>query len=210
MDPLSTALAEAGIDPRDVVVASPAADAPQPPEGPWVIVPTGQDFRLGGLSRGQFAEYAGSDDPRAIAGLLRSLLADRPSPQRIEAATEALIPYGERTAAGIAERTRAAGGAAHPAALVADELLDCIGSETGHHLFALGTPFSMRSQPPSDIGREYHQYRVLRPLDSALEGLVAPWFNQPGGGSMVVLGKPIRWYLDRGYLVELVQVGTGG
>ena len=23
-------------------------------------------------------------------------------------------------------------------------------------------------------------------------------------------GKPIRWYLDRGYLVELVQVGTGG
>ena len=106
MDPLSTALAEAGIDPRDVVVASPAADAPQPPEGPWVIVPTGQDFRLGGLSRGEFAEYAGSEDPRAIAGLLRSLLADRPSPQRIEAATEALIPYGERTAAGIAERTR--------------------------------------------------------------------------------------------------------
>lgn len=198
------ALAAAEVDPAAVVVSGPPApDAPAPPEGPWVIVPIGRDYRLGGMEQGQFREYAGSDDPRYIAGLVRMLLTDRPSAQGIDGDPQALVGYGMRTAAGIAERTRAAGGAAHPVAVDDNDLLDRVGAETGHRLFALGTPFPMRSQPPSDVGREYHRYRVLRPLEHGQEGLAAPWFNQPGGGSMVVLDKPIRWFLDRGYLVEL-------
>jgi len=201
---LADALAAAGVDPTQVAIAPPPTGAaPPPPEGPWVIVPLGGDYRLGGMGRGEFREYAGSDDPRYIAGLVRLLTTDRPNTQRVHGDPHALAEYGLRTAAGIAERTRAAGGAAHPVAVQADDLLDCVGPETGHHLFALGTPFPMRSQPPSDVGREYHRYRVLRPLEHGQEGLAAPWFNQPGGGSMVVLDKPIRWFLDRGYLVEL-------
>lgn len=54
-------------------------------------------------------------------------------------------------------------------------------AETGHHLYALGTP-----------------------MPGAMEGVAAPWFEQPGGGAMVVLERPVRWYVDQGYLVELV------
>lgn len=76
--------------------------------------------------------------------------------------------------------------------------LDCFGLETGHHLYALGTPFHQRSQPPTDAGAPYVTFEVLGPLPpTATEGVAAPWFEQPGGGAMVVLDRPIRWYVDQ-------------
>jgi len=58
---------------------------------------------------------------------------------------------------------------------------------------------------PSDVGAAYHRYEVLRPLPDAQEGLAPAWFEQPGGGAMVVLARPVRWYVDQGLLVELVD-----
>ena len=55
------------------------------------------------------------------------------------------------------------------------------------------------------VGREYHRYRVLAELPEAQEGRAAAWFGQPGGGAMVVAEHPVRWYLDRGYLVEVTD-----
>ena len=80
-----------------------------------------------------------------------------------------------------------------------------MGHESGSQLFALGTPFAWRSQPPDMVGAEYHRYRVLAELPEAQEGRAAAWFDQPGGGAMVVAERPVRWYLDHGYLVEITD-----
>ena len=61
------------------------------------------------------------------------------------------------------------------------------------------------SLPPSDVGREYHRYRVVKPLpDSVTEGRIQPWFEQPGGAMQYKFGEhDIRWYVKNGYLEEL-------
>jgi hypothetical protein len=48
------------------------------------------------------------------------------------------------------------------------------------------------------------EYEVTKPLpDSVTQGDVAPWFEQPGGGTLFYFDKPIQWYLDNGYLREI-------
>ena len=80
-------------------------------------------------------------------------------------------------------------------------MLDFYGAETSHHLFAFGTPFQNRSHPPSDVGAPYFAFEVTEPLPEAVtEGIAVAWFEQPGGGAMVVLDRPIRWYVDHGHL----------
>ncbi|WP_248583520.1 TNT domain-containing protein [Nocardioides sp. InS609-2] len=107
-------------------------------------------------------------------------------------------------------RTRSRGGAPGTNGLEPGDLLDSIGSETGHHLYALGTSFPMRSQPPSDVGAPYLTLRVASNLpESVREGVAAPWFEQPGGGAMIVLDRPTRWYVDRGFL-EPVDINSPG
>jgi hypothetical protein len=46
-------------------------------------------------------------------------------------------------------------------------------------------------------------YVVERPLpESVRQGVARPWFEQPGGGSMVALDRCLRWYNDAGCLDE--------
>lgn len=185
-----------------VVVAPPERGSPVPPEGPWVVVPQ-EGYAVGGVSRGSFRPYAWVDTEDEAVELVLTLLgptADPPAPT-----LDDLRERGRATSRGIHERTTGRGGAAGPAGLVPGDVLDQVGSPSGHHLFALGTPFPMRSQPPSQVGGPYHRYEVRAPLSLAQEGVVAPWFEQPGGGAMVVLGYPVRWHLDQGELVELVD-----
>ncbi|MBZ5739798.1 TNT domain-containing protein [Nocardioides mangrovi] len=196
-------LAAAGLPPQSVYVSGPPTpDTPPPPEGPWVVVPWAGGYAVGGLGRGKFAIYAvvpGADETADLVVHLRST----PAPSEPAPSDEVLAEAGAQTARGITARTAERGGAAGPAALTVDDVVDVFGPETGHHLYALGTPYPQRSQPPSDLG-DYHRYRVVRTIPDAMEGVAAPWFEQPGGGAMVVTERPIRWYVDQGYLVELV------
>ncbi|MCW2794495.1 MAG: hypothetical protein JWO76_3593 [Nocardioides sp.] len=204
MDDIQTLIAileGAGLSPDRVYLSPPpTADAPAPPEGRWVIVPAGAEYAVGGVGRGRFATYALAttieDAGALVVRLLQTPAASIPAPAGVEAA-------GAATAQRIKERTAARGATAGPAAVGAGDALDLTGAETGHHLFALGTPMPERSAPPSEWG-DYHRYLVQGPLPGAMEGVAAPWFEQPGGGPMVVLERPARWYVDRGYLVELV------
>ncbi len=204
---LSEALSAAGADPAAaVLVGPPDPSSPPPPEGPWVVVPFDGSFVVGGFSRGAFRDYAtvGSfDDAEELAlRLVTAPAAHRPAGADLE-------QRGAETAVGVRARTAAAGGVAHPADLAPGDVLDLLGPETAHHLYALGTPYPERAQPPSDVGAPYHRYEVLRPLPDAQEGLAAAWFEQPGGGAMVVLARPVRWYVDQGLLVELVDGPEG-
>lgn len=196
-------LAAADLPPQSVYVSEPPRpDAPPPPEGPWVIVPWQDGYAVGGLGRGKFAIYAVTPAAEDAAHLVLRLLTT-PAPSEPAPPDDVLEAAGAETAERLTSRSASRNGAAGPAQLTEGDVLDVLGPETGHHLYALGTPYPQRSQPPSE-GGEYHRYAVRGGLSDAQEGVAAPWFEQPGGGAMVVLQHPIRWYVDRGELVELV------
>ena len=201
-DTFEAALGAAGLS-ADAAYLSPppTRDAPPPPEGRWTVVPAGAEYAVGAVGRGRFATYALAttieDAVALVVRLLTTPATSDPAPDGLEAA-------GAETARAVKERTAARGGAAGPAQVGAGDLLDVAGPETGHHLYALGTPIPERSAPPTEHGGEYHRYRVQQPLPGAQEGVAAPWFEQPGGGAMIVAERPVRWYVDQGYLVELV------
>ena len=203
-EPLDSALREQGLAPDAVVLAPPPAPgAPAPPADTWSIVPFGEQFVVGETGRGAFRAYETLwtlEDAVALA----VRLASSPLPplgRRLEASE---VEAGARTAAGVVARTEERGGAAGPTGLLPGDLLDAYGAETEHHLFALGTPFDQRSEPPSRVGSPYFAFVVAQELpDAVMEGRAAPWFEQPGGGAMVVLDRPIRWYVDQAVLVPL-------
>lgn len=96
--------------------------------------------------------------------------------------------------------------------------LDRFGFPGGAFLAPLGTPFSSRSLPPSNLNTpanaplaNYHVYCVVKPF-TVDSGPIAPWFAQPGMGTQFKLEQKylpeagaalsITWLLAHGYLVE--------
>lgn len=202
-DPIEHALLAAQL-PGDAarLIGPPTPDAPAPPEGPWLVVPYDTAYVVGAMGRGRFAAYASVATIEDAAALVVRLVGEAAATAPPES-PEVLQQRAEATRAGILRRTADRGGAAGTAMVAPGEAVDVFGPETGHHLYALGTPFPERSQPPSDAAGLYHRYVVVTALPEATEGVAAPWFGQPGGGAMVVLSKPIRWYVDQGHLVEI-------
>lgn len=190
----------------DVAVSSiPAPSEPDeaPPEGRWAVVVSEGAFHVGGMTMGRFRHYDSFEDPRLAVDVLQRLVQGRGPIERAPD-PEKLARRGQATGQGIVERTRQRGTAGEPGVGPGD-VLDRVGHESGSQLFALGTPFAMRSQPPDMVGAEYHRYRVVDGLPDAREGTAVAWFGQPGGGAMIVAEHPVRWYLDHGHLVELVD-----
>lgn len=198
-------LERAGLAPGAVVLADAAPDAPPPPEGPWTVVHAGAQWVVGGMGRGKFAAYEGLWTVTDALDLAVRLAAD-PLPPRLSQVTPEETVRGSETASAIRERSSARDGAPGAPGLVPGDLLDVIGPETGHHAYALGTLFSERSQPPSDVGAEYRTFEVVTHLpDAVREGVAAPWFGQPGGGAMVVFDRPLRWYVDQGFITVMQE-----
>ncbi len=205
---LSDALHEHGLAPDAVVLSPPPAPgAPTPPSDVWSIVPFGVQYVVGATGRGTFATYEAVWTMEDAVDLAVRL-AGSPVPPFEGRLDDARLEAGALTAGGILERTEERGGAAGPAGLAPGDLVDAYGAETEHHLFALGTAFDQRSEPPSRVGSPYFAFVVTAALpDTVREGRAAPWFEMPGGGAMVVLDRPIRWYVDHGFLAPLTEAG---
>lgn len=102
--------------------------------------------------------------------------------------------------------------------LLPGEDIDRYGSVYGSFLAPAGTPYAERAIPPSSLdstpaaGCDYHDYQVLKPFEVD-SGLIAAWFDQPGGGlqfqldGTLVPGAPaqlnVLWLLDNGFLKEV-------
>lgn len=85
-----------------------------------------------------------------------------------------------------------------------DQVIDRLGTDDGNFAAPIGTSFDQRALPSSDIGREYHRYRVLKPLpETVTEGRIQPWFDQPGGAMQYKFDRDIKWYVDNEYLEDL-------
>ena len=84
------------------------------------------------------------------------------------------------------------------------QVIDRLGGDGGRYASPSGESYGSRGLPPSSIGRDYHQYEVVKPLpESVTQGKIAPWFEQPGGGTQYFFDHPIKWYVDHGYLQEI-------
>lgn len=96
--------------------------------------------------------------------------------------------------------------------------LDRFGFPGGQYLSPLGTPFSSRALPPSNLNTpqnaplaNYHTYCVVKPF-TVDSGPIAPWFAQPGMGTQFKLNATylpqagsdlsVTWLLTNGFLVE--------
>jgi len=62
-----------------------------------------------------------------------------------------------------------------------------------------GTPFEMRSLPPSAASAPLRAYEVLKPLPAQC-GRTASWFGQWGGGTQYEFAQPIETLVQQGYL----------
>lgn len=84
-------------------------------------------------------------------------------------------------------------------------VIDRLGQEErGFFAAPDGTAFNQRALPPSDVAREYHRYRVVKPLpESVTEGRIQPWFDQPGGAVQYKFDNDIDYYLEHGYLERI-------
>ncbi|GAA2168068.1 TNT domain-containing protein [Actinomadura napierensis] len=80
--------------------------------------------------------------------------------------------------------------------------VDRYGGHGGNTAYAARTPFPQRSLPADWQEREYHVYRLLRPVQ-ALTGTAVPWFEQPGGGTAYVFERSLAYLLADGSLQEV-------
>ncbi|KAF7719930.1 Uncharacterized protein PECH_005787 [Penicillium ucsense] len=95
------------------------------------------------------------------------------------------------------------------ATLPVGQKLDRFGSEYGSFLAPLGAPYIERSLPPSNLDTydgaypfNYYVYEVTKSFVVG-EGPIAPWFEQPGGGTQYVTYTNVKGLLDGGYLRRL-------
>ena len=77
--------------------------------------------------------------------------------------------------------------------------IDRYGGSSGQFVSPEGTPFGMRSLPPGSETRPYNIYEVVKPIE-VKAGEIAPWFNQPGGGTQYMFNKSIEELIKTGIL----------
>lgn len=192
-------VAAAGLPTEALVVGEEPDKVPQAPSHRWVLVPM-SDGRttLGGMDRGSFATYGVYETDELAANALLHV-AQRPEYQEPPAPVTELQARARELA--VALQARPAGATYDVSDLPPGTLLDHIGFESGHVLFLAGTPFAERSSPPTDLQLPRTGYLLKAPLPTAATvAPVVPWFGQPGGGVMVSLDRPIRYYYDVGLL----------
>lgn len=78
------------------------------------------------------------------------------------------------------------------------------GGIMGSYVSPLEVEFAHRAMPYDEKIhiRDKHKYRVIKPWLVKV-GIVAPAFNQVGGGLQYKVDKPIFYYLNTGYLEEV-------
>ncbi|MHC5280551.1 glycohydrolase toxin TNT-related protein [Listeria kieliensis] len=88
------------------------------------------------------------------------------------------------------------------------EIFDRYGEPSGEFLAKSGTPFEQRALAPHSETAKYYQYKVEK-IFKIVEGKVAPYFDQPGGGTQLYGVTPkgkiltVEELLRKGYLVPI-------
>jgi filamentous hemagglutinin family protein len=96
-------------------------------------------------------------------------------------------------------------GKSQPKTLEVGTVIDRFGGDTGTFFAPVGTPLKQRAMAPGAENDQLTKYKILKPLpvDS---GAIAPWFDQPGGGTQYKAKLTAKQLIDQGYIkaVEVV------
>lgn len=190
------AAAEDGLPVGQLLLGIEPGAVPPGPSGFWALanMPDGS-YALGGKDRGRFALYGRYFDDEAALNALRHVFA---APLEQTAVDEVERRRLSEEAQTLAATLQADG---HPPLTPADvpvgTALDRLGGDSGHVLFLYDTPFGQRSSPPTDLELPRQGWLLRQPLpETARVERVVPWFGQAGGGVMVTLDRPVRFYYD--------------
>ncbi|TWU73569.1 hypothetical protein ED733_004451 [Metarhizium rileyi] len=101
--------------------------------------------------------------------------------------------------------------------LTKDMLVDRFDGEPVGFLSPYGTPLEERAIPPSLLALDpkrpdstpynYHKYQVLKDHPVRV-GTIAPWLDQPGNGTRIIMGSALDEAIQGGFLVEICTPGT--
>ncbi|MCA1032510.1 TNT domain-containing protein [Bacillus timonensis] len=81
---------------------------------------------------------------------------------------------------------------------------DRYGLNGGSYVSPVGTPYGMRSLAPGTELKPYKTFEVVKSVRG--EGsIIAPWFDQPGGGVQIKLNSTIQELLDNGSIREVIK-----
>lgn len=80
--------------------------------------------------------------------------------------------------------------------------IDRYGSEYGTFVCPEGVPYEKRSLAPGSETKPYNVYAVLKPVE-VQAGEIAPWFDQPGGGTQYMFDKSIRELIEAAILKKV-------
>ncbi len=116
-----------------------------------------------------------------------SVIKNMSDPSKVVWPPESLYPNG------------AVKGSAKDITLPVGTVLDRFGSPRGRFLGVYGTPYEMRSLPPTSLDDIYYVYRVLKPLPVE-SGKIAPWFGMKGGGIQYFSKTNVETLIKQGYL----------
>ncbi|WP_328604215.1 TNT domain-containing protein [Amycolatopsis sp. NBC_00345] len=85
--------------------------------------------------------------------------------------------------------------------------MDRYGDPDGNTLYAAGTEWTYRSQPSNVRDREYHVYRLRRPVRGIVGSPIA-WYDEAGGGTAYVLERSVADLLADGSLEPVERPTT--
>jgi len=77
--------------------------------------------------------------------------------------------------------------------------IDRYGHEGDSFVSPEGISYGARSLAPGTELKPYNVNEIVKPID-AMGGKIAPWFDQPGGGTQYKLFNTIQELLDGGFL----------
>lgn len=78
--------------------------------------------------------------------------------------------------------------------------IDRYGADDGYYTAPIDTPYEERAVAPGTDQKPYSQFEVVKPIEAVEQGEVAPWFDQPGGGTQYLMPESIEDLIDEGYL----------
>lgn len=81
-------------------------------------------------------------------------------------------------------------------------IIDRFGSSNGKYFSPNGTPIEQRSLAPWADTTQYHKYEVAEELDVA-SSIIAPYYNQPGGGIQYKSNYDATELIKQGKLKEI-------
>lgn len=83
--------------------------------------------------------------------------------------------------------------------------VDRYGSTAGFYISPEGVAFEARALPSTSLNSPYKVYEIIKPIKDVSQSKVLPWFGQPGQGTQYKLSKPVKWYIDNGYIKEVTK-----